>query len=167
MANSNSPCLIILAWGNASRGDDGVGPILAKRLTEMKLDKLVVIEDLQLNIEHLLDLQSHIPVLFVDASYQVNAGYRLNKIFSESDNSISTHSVSPKALLNLFEKTLRKTAPAAYMLHVSGSQYELGQPISSNTQTAIEQSWEFLHQLLNTPCQTWAAQLEAACGEIV
>ena len=165
MVNSNSPHLVILAWGNASRGDDAVGPIMAEKLTDLELDELVVIEDLQLNIEHLLDLQSHIPVLFVDASCQPNQGYCLKKISAEADNSISTHSVSPTALLNLFEKTLRKPAPAAYMLEISGSQFELGQAISPGTQSAIEQSWKFLQQLLSKPCQSWHSQLEIACGE--
>ena len=68
MAVSTSPALTVLAWGNESRGDDAIGAILARRILELQDPGIDVIEDHQLNIEHVMDIQDDVPVLFVDAS---------------------------------------------------------------------------------------------------
>ncbi len=120
MDSLNNPALIVLAWGNISRGDDAAGPLLAEKIQQLNLDGVVLQEDLQLNIEHVMDLHSQIPVLFIDASCKPEHGFHLERISAEPDSSISTHSVSPGALLHLFEKTHGSSAPEAFMLHISG-----------------------------------------------
>jgi len=159
MDSLSNPELIILAWGNISRGDDAAGPILAKRLQELNLVHLQIEEDLQLNIEHIMDLQAGIPVLFIDASCKPEEGCILERISPAPDSSISTHSISPSALLNLFEQTRQETAPDAFMLHVSGKSFELGEPVSQHTLTAIEQAWDCLQQLFALPAQQWHQHL--------
>jgi len=143
MDSLSNPELIILAWGNISRGDDAAGPILPNRLRELKLDPL----------------QAGIPVLFIDASCKPEEGCILERISPAPDSSISTHSISPSALLNLFEQTRQETAPDAFMLHVSGKSFELGEPVSQHTLTAIEQAWDCLQQLFALPAQQWHQHL--------
>jgi len=158
--NLNSYSLTILAWGNLSRGDDAAGPLLAEKIQDLNHDQLLLVEDLQLNIEHIMDLHPQIPVLFIDASCKVEQGFLLEKLSSKADNSISTHSVSPTALLHLFEKTMGETAPQAYMLHISGNEFELDQPVSEHTQSAINLAWEYLSELFSMPEQQWLSFLK-------
>ena len=64
--------LLLLAVGNESRGDDALGPLLARRvqawLASTGMDSQVeVIEEFQLQIEHTLDIKDRQLLLFVDA----------------------------------------------------------------------------------------------------
>ncbi len=163
MDNLNNPTLTVLAWGNISRGDDAAGPLLAQKIQRLNIDGVVLQEDMQLNIEHVMDLHSQTPVLFIDASCKPSQGFYLEKISAEPDSSISTHSVSPAALLHLFEKTNSSTAPEAFMLHISGKQFELGKSVSQHTQSALELAWEYLLDLFNMPEEQWLPHLRMSC----
>jgi hydrogenase maturation protease len=163
--NLNNPALTVLAWGNISRGDDAAGPLLAEKIQQLNLDGVVLQEDLQLNIEHVMDLHSQIPVLFIDASCKPGHGFYLEKISAEPDSSISTHSVSPAALLHLFEKTNGSSAPEAFMLHISGKQFELGESVSQHTQAALDLAWEYLQDLFGMPNEQWLPHLRMSCAE--
>jgi len=142
--NSAEPALTVLAWGNESRGDDGAGPIIARRIKALDRRGIEVIEDLQLHIEHVMDLESDVPVLFVDASVAIDTGFSIERIGPIEDNSYSTHTVSPHALLHLFEKTRKKTAPDAWLLHICGRSFELGDAVSEATAQYVEDAWRFL-----------------------
>lgn len=142
--NSAEPVLTVLAWGNESRGDDGAGPIIARRIKALDRRGIEVIEDLQLHIEHVMDLESDVPVLFVDASVAIDAGFSIERIGPVEDNSYSTHTVSPHALLHLFEKTHKRTAPDAWLLQICGTSFELGDEISEATTRYLEDAWRFL-----------------------
>lgn len=161
----NNPALTVLAWGNISRGDDAAGPLLAEKILELGLTGLVLQEDLQLNIEHVMDIQSQTPVLFIDASCKPKQGFYLEKISAEPDSSISTHSVSPGALLHLFEKTNGDTAPEAFMLHISGKEFELGMSVSPHTQSALDLAWRYLQDLFSMPKEQWLIHLRMSCAE--
>jgi predicted GNAT family N-acyltransferase len=65
--------LLVLAWGNPSRGDDALGPLLAERLlihvqTAGLASRVEVLTDFQLQVEHALDLVGRERILFVDAA---------------------------------------------------------------------------------------------------
>ena len=54
--------LVVFAVGNPSRGDDAIGPVICGRLAiwlenEKLTERVELIEDFQLNVEHALDLQ--------------------------------------------------------------------------------------------------------------
>ena len=164
MASFNNTSLVVLAWGNISRGDDAAGPVLAEKIQELNHNGIQLEEDLQLNIEHVMDLQSQIPVLFIDASCKPKQGFYLEKIAATPDSSISTHSVSPEALLHLFEKTHGIKAPEAFMLHISGQEFELGQVISQHTQNAVDQAWDFLLYLFSLPDDEWYPYLKISAS---
>ena len=162
MAKSNDVSLTVIAWGNESRGDDGVGPLLARRISSLENPAIEVIEDFQLQVEHVMDLRSETPVLFIDASVEIEEGIAVEKLRPCVDSSISTHNVAPQALLGLFEETLDEPAPAAYLLHVRGKHFELGDALSESTRRHADAAWTFLDELLSAPRDTWKNRLEAA-----
>lgn len=161
MAASTEPALTVFAWGNESRGDDAIGAILARKITDLGHPAIVVVEDHQLHLEHVMDIQDDVPLLFVDASVALDEGFRLDRLVPVRDESISTHSMSPCALLDLYEHTLGKPAPSAWMLHVSGSRFELGEDISAAARAAVEQAWGFLEETFRQPVDQWRARFDA------
>ena len=162
MGSSTDPALIVFAWGNESRGDDGIGPCLARRLRELELPRLVVIEDHQLNIEHVMDIAGDTPLLFIDASVSIDAGIMLEPIQASSDGNFSTHAISPQALLNVYRKTSGRDAPPAYLLHVAGKSFGLGESLGETGRAAAESAWTFLKELLERPAAEWSARLSAS-----
>ncbi len=162
MAASSETGITVCAWGNESRGDDAVGSVLARRLIGLENPSVEVIEDHQLNIEHVMDIHDDVPVLFVDASVAIDSGYRVERLAAVRDDSISTHSISPQALLHLYRQTLGKNPPEAYLLHVCGKRFGLGESISDATESYVDEAWQFLSKLLSGPREQWRSGLAAA-----
>ncbi len=160
MEKSANPALAVFAWGNTARGDDGIGPILAQRLREQGFPGLRVIEDHQLNIEHVTDLQDCGAALFIDASTEIDEGYRLERIGPSRDGNFSTHAISPQALLNVFEQTMKAPAPDSWLLHVAAREFELGAEPGSKARQSIEQAHCFLEALLEGASSDWRERLE-------
>ena len=158
-----APALVVLAWGNESRGDDGAGPELARRLAGLELSGLVVIEDMQLQIEHTADIVAGVPLLFIDASVAIDEGFALQRLEPRPDPSVTTHAVSPPALLQLYELAMGEPAPPAWQLHVAGRDFELGDPPGPVSRAATDAAWGFLGDLLTQPRDQWGQALEA-CG---
>ncbi len=165
MAASIEPELTVFAWGNESRGDDAIGAVLAHRITSLEHPAIEVVEDHQLHLEHVMDIRDGVPLLFVDASVAIDEGFRIEKLVPVRDESISTHAMSPSALLDLYESTLGKPAPAAWMLHVSGNSFELGEDISAVASAAIAEAWGFLELTFSQPADQWPARLDARGSE--
>ena len=118
MVSSTSPGLVVFAWGNESRGDDGIGPLLAERLRSLRLNKLVVVEDFQLNIEHVMDFNGMTPLLFIDASVAIESGIAVERIEASNDGNFSTHAISPQALLNVHRETTGDAPPELSLIHI-------------------------------------------------
>ncbi len=165
MVVAADPDLTVFAWGNLSRADDGVGPLLASRLEMLNIPGLALVEDMQLQIEHTSDISDTAPVLFIDASLAIRRGFVLQRLRPAPDPSVSTHALSPAALLCLYETTTARPAPAAYQLHIAGSNFELGDTLSTETRHAVDAAWRFLRRLLAQPSRNWAIALENASIE--
>ena len=164
MATATEPALVVFAWGNTSRGDDGAGPVLAGRLRALDLPGLVVIEDMQLQIEHTADIVAGVPVLFIDTSVAITEGFALEVLTPNADPSVTTHAVSPRALLQLYVTAMRSPAPTAWQLHVAGRAFDLGEGQGPESLAATEAAWAFLAAMLQRPKADWHATLARAAG---
>lgn len=159
MANLPDPALIVFAWGNESRGDDGIGPTLAGHLADLKRPGLVIIEDHQLNIEHVMDFSGSTPLLFIDASVSISSGFRVSRIAPSADGNFSTHAISPQALLNVYRESIGESMPDAFLLEIAGSQFELGEGLSAAALEAVEDAQEMLASLFDQPPSQWRTTL--------
>jgi hydrogenase maturation protease len=155
MGSSADPGLAVFAWGNISRGDDAIGPMLAKILQDIGAQGVRVVEDHQLNIEHVTDLCSARLALFIDASVSIQDGYRLQRIRPAADGNFSTHAISPQALLNVYEMALEQAAPEAWLLHVAARDFELGGDIGDVAVQAVNDAAEFLGKLCAHAPDQW------------
>ncbi len=145
--------VLVFAWGNPSRGDDALGPALldlleTRQRETAELGHVELITDYQLQVEHALDLQGRERVLFIDASVSAQAPYVLSVLLPQRDSSYTTHAMSPAAVLAVYEQINDEPPPPAWLLSIRGYDFELGQPLSaqarSNLQDACTQTCEFL-----------------------
>lgn len=125
---------LVFAWGNPSRGDDGLGPAFAAAVeaayaAEIAAGALEVLTDFQLQVEHALDLRGRRRVWFVDATKE-QVPFLLRRLEAARDESFTTHALSPAALLHTLQRIDPGAAPDCWLLTIGGERFELGEPLS-------------------------------------
>ncbi len=129
---TSPPALLILGWGNRSRGDDALGPLFVERLQAWTSaggpgeQVAEFIEDYQLQPEHALDLCGRSHVLFVDASLVCEPPCELRRVAAHRDHSFSSHALSPQALLQVFRDIHHTEPPECSLLAIRGEFFDLG-----------------------------------------
>lgn len=129
--------LLVVAIGNASRGDDALGPLLAARLRDEGWfdsgePQAELLEAYQLQVEDALALQQRRAVLFIDAARAgVGPGVTLQRIEPAAAPATFTHALAPQALLALVPRVWGGQPPPAWLLAVEGEVFELGAPLSA------------------------------------
>lgn len=125
-----TPPLLVLGWGNRSRGDDAIGPLCVERLRAMLAQRqdIEFLDDYQLMVEHVLDLHGRSRVLLVDASLGCAPPFETLALRAAADGSISSHALSPQALLQVYYELHDEAAPPCTLLAIRGERFELGEP---------------------------------------
>jgi hydrogenase maturation protease len=121
--------LLVLGWGNRSRGDDALGPLLVERLRAALGDdeRVECLDDYQLQVEMALDLVGRQAVLLVDASLDGAPPFTATPLQPVRDASYSSHAMSPGALLQVYCDLYGKAPPACTLLAIHGERFELGE----------------------------------------
>jgi len=148
--------VLVLGWGNPSRGDDALGPRLLERLEAEAARRPDWREhgflwDFQLQPEHALDLDGAAQVLFVDASTRAPAPYSLTRVAPARDRSFTSHALSPQALLSVREDIADAAAPDAWLLAIRGDAFELGATIGTAAHARLESATRLARDLLSHP----------------
>lgn len=146
--------LLVIGYGNPSRGDDAVGPLLAERLTAWLADQgntsVEVLTDFQLSIEHALDLVDRQRVLLIDAAAQGTLPFAVTPVVAADDATYTTHAVSPGGLLETYRRITKAPAPPVELLSVPGERFELGEDLSPEVTERLEAAWGFLRTWCDT-----------------
>jgi hydrogenase maturation protease len=130
--------LLVFAIGNESRGDDALAPLLVR---QFQSDALVeVIEDFQLQVEHVTDLLGRKAVLFVDADMSCEAPFHFSAISAVQDNSYTSHAMTPFALLHTFNQVFKITPPPCFLLRIRGYGFELGEGLSNEASANLKRA---------------------------
>jgi hydrogenase maturation protease len=133
--------VLVLGWGNRSRGDDALGPLcvaaLQSALPAPLQAQVDFLEDYQLQVEYALDLVERQAVLFIDASLTATAPFEVHALQARRDTSYSSHAVSAQSLLQVFEDLYAGKAPAATLLAIRGESFELGDPLGAKAQAHL------------------------------
>ncbi len=131
--------LLVFALGNESRGDDALAPLLVRRfLTEVLDSEIELMEDYQLQVEHVTDLAGRSAVLFVDADMSCEAPFQLSQITAVQDNSYTSHAMTPFALLHTYRQVYGAYAPNCFLLRIRGYGVELGDNHSDEASVHLE-----------------------------
>ncbi|TAN55262.1 MAG: hydrogenase maturation protease [Magnetospirillum sp.] len=135
---------LIFGWGNPSRGDDALGPLLLDRIETMRPQHpewgaVELLTDFQLQVEHALDLEGRERVLFVDAAAgALNAPYGVSVLDPARDSSFTTHALSPQGVMHVYETVTAKPPPPCHLLAIAGEAFELGTPLSDAAAANLE-----------------------------
>ncbi len=146
---TSSPVLV-LGWGNPSRGDDALGPLCLEQLRERlgESGAFEFLEDFQLQVEHALDLVGRQRVLFVDASLNCAAPFAVSTVQATQDASYSTHALSPAAVLDVFQRLQSGPPPPCTLLAIRGEHFELGEAMSAQAQANLAQAVDWAYAWL-------------------
>lgn len=149
--------LLVIAIGNPSRGDDAIGPALLDRLERWLAespegaplqDQMELVEDFQLHLEHVVDMHGRKAVLIIDAAVNQAEPYRLFRATAQPNHSITSHALSPEALLSIWPSVYAdQTPPPVHILAVKGEAFELGAGMSERAMRHVEQAWAAMAEL--------------------
>jgi hydrogenase maturation protease len=143
--NAGVPPLLVLAWGNPSRGDDALGPLLAERLLVHLHDTqpnghVEVLTDFQLQVEHALDLVGRERILFVDAALNLAEPFTVRPLQPARGGGIGSHALAPEAVLQVFQNLHHQPPPPATLLAIRASAFELGTAPGTEALADLEQA---------------------------
>ena len=144
--------VLLFGYGNLSRGDDALGPLLLEYVeSHCSLDAIEILSDFQLQIEHALDLENRSLVLFVDASVACNEAYDFSALEPVRDKSYTTHAMSPAAVLDVYLSIKKQSPPPCFLLSIKAEKFELGDSLSANAESNLIDACLFAGRLLNNP----------------
>lgn len=133
--------LLVIAWGNRSRGDDAVGPLfldaLRRALGAEELARVDLLEEHQMHPEMALDLVGRERVLLADADPQAPSPYALQAVVAGRDASLASHALSPSALLAVYRELHGRHPPPVTLLGLHARNFGLGRPVSAEAEAAL------------------------------
>ncbi len=144
------PPILVIGVGNPSRGDDALGLLALARLAELALPNVGLLTDFQLAPEHALDLIERELVVFVDATVEGDAPFRFEPLAPRHDESITSHSLSPAAVLDTFLHVTGLRSPEAYVLAIRGYHFDLGAPVSARAEANLDAAMPVLLERLRS-----------------
>jgi hydrogenase maturation protease len=153
------PPLLVLGWGNRSRGDDALGPLCVEALRDALpahlLGQVEFLDDYQLQVEFALDLMGRQRILLIDASLNCTVPFEVREARPRRDSSISSHALSPEALLQVFVDLQGHAPPAATVLAIRGEAFALGEPMTPAAQAHLAAALVWARNWIQQPsCET-------------
>ena len=153
--------ILIFAIGNESRGDDALAPLLLRRLdvwlkAEGRGGDFELIEDFQLQVEHVMDMAGRRMVLFIDAGMDTPAPYAFYRAQASGSCTLYSHALTPEAVLAVYPRIFQEAPPPAFVLCIRGEQFELGSALSPAAENRLEVALGFMQSLLReTEVAAW------------
>lgn len=146
--------VVVLCYGNPSRGDDALAPLLYDHLVELfsMREDLLLVNDFQLQIEHIVDISQADLVLFIDAHSDCVTPFEFAPLQISNQLSHTSHALSPSDLLGFYQQSLGTLPPPAFILAIKGESFELGGSLSASAQQNLTQARTLVFQLLSD-CQ--------------
>jgi hydrogenase maturation protease len=138
--------VLVLTYGNPSRGDDALGTAMFNLLEENPPANVDLLTDFQLQIEHATDLEHRDYILFIDAGVSCGEPFELSRLSAQKDDSFTTHAMSPASVLSVYKQIYHREPPPAYLLTIRAYEFGLGKEMSDAARDNLQKSYEFLTQ---------------------
>ena len=141
--------VLILTYGNPSRGDDALGPAMFELLEQHKLetsqlDEVDLFTDFQLQIEHAVDLEDREYVLFIDASVSCPEPFECHPLHADRDDSFTTHAMSPASVLAVYKQINHREPPRAYLLTIRAYEFGLGNTMTAQAKANLQKAYRYI-----------------------
>lgn len=136
--------VLLIGFGNPGRGDDGLGPALARKIERRALPGVVVKIAFQLTVEHALDIANADVVVFADADLALKTPYAFTEVPVGAPGYLDSHNVSPQTVMGLAEQLFGSKA-RGFILAISGHAFgEVREGLSDRSVTHLELAETFL-----------------------
>lgn len=152
-SQAQCPKILVIGYGNELRGDDAVGPYIARIIASWDAANVRAIAVPQLTSELAAQLAEASCVIFIDAAHEPLEGVRLEPVecailerSSGSTCSLS-HSNTPATLLAL-SQVLYGNHPRAWMMEIPATDFQLGQEFSPQTEAGFRAALVEIEQIL-------------------
>jgi len=142
--------VLIIAYGNPLRGDDGIGWHVAKYFTEeQKYRHCEVITAHQLLPEYAALISQADTVIFVDAAVKGIPGELMCTEIQPKEQSPTafTHQISPEKLLSISSQFYEKT-PTGILCTVTGQNFEFSTELSAPVQNALPELITMIEEIV-------------------
>ena len=136
--------VLVLTYGNPSRGDDALGTAMFDLLEENPPDNVDLLTDFQLQIEHATDLENRDYILFIDAGVSCAEPFELNRLSAIRDDSFTTHAMSPASVLSVYQQIYQRDPPPAYLLTIRAYEFGLGKNMSDAARMNLAKTYDYL-----------------------
>ena len=137
---------LVIGYGNELRGDDAVGPQVARRIDDLHLPGVAVVVRQQLLPELADDIAQADMIIFVDA--ERTRKVRTREVFPGSDAQVIAHSNTPEAMLWLTRSVFGR-APRAWLVTIPALHLGFRQSLSATTRRAAAQAVKEIAGLLS------------------
>ena len=138
---------LVIGFGNPLRGDDAVGPSVA-RAAEIKRSDVSVLTPHQLLPELAPDIAAADVVVFIDAATDLPAGaVRCRQMVAPSSSPPLDHMLSPAALVGLGLAAFDR-APQAWLVEIGAESFELGHALTPLVASAVPRAAELVCTLI-------------------
>jgi hypothetical protein len=107
-----------------------------------------LLTDFQLQIEHALDLVDRDLVVFADAAASGPEPFAFAPVAADPIASVTTHALSPGAVLEVYRRVFGVPGPIAYLLGIRGYAFDLGDDLSSGASANLAVARDFLRDWL-------------------
>ena len=140
--------ILIYAYGNPGRQDDGLGnrfvEELGKWIDDKNIQGIEIESNYQLNIEDSVKVSEKDIVIFVDASNEDIKDIHFSVVEpSEGRSEFTTHSASPAFVLALCIRLYDKH-PKTYLLQIRGYEWEFKEGLSAKAEKNLQKALEFV-----------------------
>ncbi|WP_420476326.1 hydrogenase maturation protease [Noviherbaspirillum sp. ST9] len=148
---------LIIGYGNPSRGDDALGPAAIEAIERLaaghpEWGDVETVTDFQLQIEFVTDLAGRERIVFIDAAANGTEPFFFGPLVAKEDASISSHALSPAALLAVYRNFHGEDAPPAFLLGIRGYDFDLGVPLSPQAEKNLAAALSTVEKWLSTHC---------------
>lgn len=138
--------VLLIGLGNRDRGDNGIGWAFVEMLQSVGYDFLDFEYREQLFVEDARLIGNYDVVIFVDASYQkFGGGFEMSRCFAAGHGFYFSNAQAPPAMLYLAKKLYEKS-PKAYLLTISGEEFEAQPSLSNEALKNLHAAVEFFNE---------------------
>ncbi len=163
--------VLVLAFGNPGRQDDGLGPAAAEMLAGHALPGVTVEADYQLMVEDAARIAEHAAVVFIDAARGGPEPFCLEPVRPVRVAPFSSHASQPGALLALAAE-LDGVSPPGFLMAIRGYEFDhfdeqLSEGARRNLKLAVQCLAELLgheHSARLVMLERYANQGAAGCA---
>lgn len=138
--------ILLVGLGNRDQGDNALGCLFADMIGCLGYSFIDFEYREKLELEDAKLVSEYDVVVFADASFEkLGGGFEISRCFAAAHAFFSMHTQRPPAVLNI-ANTVYKKFPRAFMLVITGEEWEEQALLSHHAETNLQAAVEFFDE---------------------